>query len=131
MEDDRMKKLKPLIFLLLSPFIGPLSQAEKLTTPTFIITITSQCEEGVVNCDKVGYTGINRKTGKSISLEGSDLMHYCPDDQGDGPGNTPCHHIGYEFKNGNTTYLISDDGDLIIRRGKSTSFHERGVWSHE
>lgn len=67
-------------------FFAPLSQAEKLTTPTFTITITSQCEEGVVNCEKVGYTGINRKTGKSISLEGRDLMHYCPDDQGDGPG---------------------------------------------
>lgn len=78
MEDGRTKKLKPLIFC-------PLSQADKLTTPTFTITITSQCEEGVANYGKVGYIGINRKTGKSILLEGRDLMHYCPDTQGNGP----------------------------------------------
>lgn len=125
-----MKKLclLPLCCYLLFP---ALLQAETLTTPSYVITITSKCEEGVVDCDDVRYVGVNRKNKKSISLKGRDLMHYCPDDQGDGPGKTPCHHIGYEFRNGKTIYTISDDGSLAVKLGSKVLLQEQGIWTSE
>lgn len=127
-----MKKLYLLalsVFPLL--FFSALLQAETLTTPSYVITITNKCEEGVVGCDDIRYIGVNRKNKQSISLKGRDLMHYCPDDQGDGPGKTPCRHMGYEFKNGKTNYLITDDGRLEVRRGSKLLLQEQGVWSYE
>jgi hypothetical protein len=43
-------------------------------------------------------------------------MHHCPDDQGDGPGKTPCHHIGYQFRARGMVYEVDDDGTLTIKR---------------
>jgi hypothetical protein len=103
--------------------------ADTLTTPSFKITITEKCEDGEVPCDNVSYLGVSRKTGKTIQLKGKTLMHYCPDDQGDGPGKTPCHHQGYEFHNGAVTYLVLNDGRLIVDRGKTRLFEETGDWA--
>ena len=125
--------MKKVILLNLSVFALLLGstqiKAEVLTTPSYIITITKNCEEGEVGCDDVTYVGVNRKSKKTITLKGADLMHYCPDDLGDGPGKTPCRHIGYEFKNGKVNYFVSDDGSLEVTRGAKVLVKEQGVWT--
>jgi hypothetical protein len=127
-----MKKLclLPLSIISLLFFSG-ISNADTLTTPSYVITIIVKCEEGTTHCDNVRYVGVNRKSKKSISLKGRDLTHYCPDDQGDGPAKTPCHHMGYEFNNGKTKYFVSDEGRLEVRRGSKVLLEEHGVWCRE
>lgn len=93
-----------------------------LRTPNYQITITSTCEEGVVGCDEVIYSGVNLKTGKSITLKGKDSMHLCSD------GVTPCHHLGYEFHHLGTDYFVSDEGLLTVTRGKKVLLNEQGTW---
>jgi hypothetical protein len=99
-----------------------------LDTPTYKVTIRSECEEGVVDCDNVEYVGVNKKTGATIRLKGKDWIRYCEDDQGDGPGKTPCQHLGYKFKNGNTNYYVGEDGRLEVYQGKKRILSEEGEW---
>lgn len=127
-----MKKLYLLSLSVISPlFLSGISKADTLTTPSYVITITTKCEAGTVVCNNVSYVGVNRKNKKSISLKGRDLIHYCPGDQGDGPGKTPCHHMGYEFNNGKTRYLVNDVGELRVWRNGKVLLQEQGVWCRE
>ena len=109
------------------PAVGE-NSSSILTTPSYKITIKVMCEEGVVACNDVEYLGVHIKTGTSIKLEGEDWIHYCKDDQSDGVGKTPCHHLGYKFKNGSTTYYVGDDGVLEVYQAKKCILHEEGRW---
>ena len=120
---------KPHLILLPALLFSGVLHAETLTTPSYIITLTNLCEEGTVGCDDIQYVAVNRKNNKAIFLKGRDLMHPCPDDQGDGRGKTPCHHTGYEFINGKTRYLVTDDGMLEVRQGARLVVREQGIWS--
>ena len=125
-----MKKVSLLKLCLVTLLLGATQiKAEILTTTNYIITITHNCDEGEVGCDDVTYVGVNRKSKKTISLKGADLMHYCPSDLGDGPGKTPCRHIGYEFKNDKVNYFVGDEGNLEVTRGAKVLLREKGVWS--
>lgn len=126
-----------LLLLLLSAggvpaYAGGVNSPSVLRTPSYIVTITSLCPEGDVDCDRIRYRGVNKRTGKSIRLMGSDWIRYCPDDQGDGPGKTPCQHLGYKFRNGKVTYYVSDDGELQVIRGRNKILlDEKGKWDDE
>lgn len=98
------------------------AKASELRTPTYVVQITENCEEGEVGCRDVTYVGTNTKTGKSITLKGKALMHMCPDRV------TPCSHEGYEFKNGNVEYRVTNDGLLVVSRGPKVLLEERGKW---
>jgi hypothetical protein len=116
---------------LVALLFGAQSKAATLTTPTFVITIMNKCEidKEANDCDtNVYYTAVNRKNKKSTHLKGRDLFYYCPDDQGDGAGKTPCHHVGYEFQNGDTIYSITDDGNLEVKQDSKVLLHEKGKW---
>lgn len=103
-----------------------------LTTPHYVVTITSHCSEGDVTCGGYEeYDGVSKKTQAAIHLKGEDVIHYCPDDQGDGPGKTPCHHVGFKFLKGDVTYFVSDGGMLQVTRGTSTLLQEQGKWDGE
>ena len=102
--------------------------AETLETPGYRVTITSNCEEGVVDCDDVSYRSVSRTSGRTLELHGADLTHYCPGDQGDGPGKTPCHHLGYVFFNGKTRYFVGDDGTLEVTDEGNPVLLQRGEW---
>jgi len=101
--------------------------ATTLTTDHFAVTISQHCEEGVVTCDDVSYSGVNRKTGKEIHLTGSTWHTTCAD------GVTPCRFLGYRFTNGNVTYLVHEDGTLEVTQTVNGDVerlvHERGVWA--
>lgn len=96
--------------------------AQVLMTPQYKITITSPCVEGVVVCDELIYTGVNIRTGQTITLKGRDFIHICSD------GVTPCDHLGYEFRSGNVVYFVSDDGLLTVTRGHEEILSEQGTW---
>ena len=107
--------------LLYSQFIV----ADTLSTKNHVVTIHVNCEEGNVTCDKVTYHGVSKKSGKSITLEGTTKHTICAD------GVTPCRFIGYEFKNGNITYLVLESGLLQVVKGESdVLLEEKGEWSY-
>lgn len=110
------------------PAFGEQGDILVLTTPSYVVNIRVLCEEGVVVCNDVEYEGIKKQTGARIQLKGEDWIRYCESDQGDGPSKTPCQHLGYKFKNGNTIYYVGEDGDLEIFRGKKRLLHEKGEW---
>lgn len=109
------------------------SEPSTLITPTFSITITPKCKDGggMINCNNVEYIGINRKNKKSIHLKGHDLFNSCPNDVGNGTESTPCDHIGYEFRNGTTIYLVDDDGNLTVKQNSKILIHEQGRWTSQ
>lgn len=93
-----------------------------LITPSYSVTITENCKEGVVGCDDVTYRGINRKTGKSITLKGAARMVMCADRV------TPCHVDVYEFKNGAYLYSLYPDGNLVVTKNGHVIINEIGKW---
>ena len=96
--------------------------AQRLVTDSFDITIDVRCEEGDVACDKVRYTSVNRKNGKSLTLSWKDLHTRCAD------GVSPCRFLGYVFRNGKTTYTVWENGTLSIKQGSKVLLEEQGTW---
>jgi hypothetical protein len=94
-----------------------------LSTPTRVAVIVVTCAEGEVSCPSVKYTEVNKETGLSITLNGSDWVRMCKDDV------TPCQHLGFIFPHGDVTYHISDGGELSVTAisGKSVT-DEVGKW---
>ncbi len=94
---------------------------ETLKTKNFSVTITRNCPEGNVTCNKVTYYGKNLKTGNSIRLTGKTIHKTCAD------GVTPCQFLGYEFRNRDYLYRVTADGKLQVYQGKKLILQERGV----
>ena len=98
--------------------------AETLNTPSFTIEIKVNCPEGDVTCDNVSYLGKSKKSGNSISLRGRTMHRLCAD------GKTPCRFLGYEFKRGDTRYLVQESGELLVTQGKKVLVQEQGEWQY-
>ncbi|WP_207907519.1 hypothetical protein [Celerinatantimonas diazotrophica] len=105
-------------FLIMSPFVN----GATLVTTNYIISISQNCEEGNVTCDDVTYIGQSKKSGRSITLKGHTIHRMCSD------GVTPCEFLGYEFKNGNTTYTVLESGVLDIKQNGHLLLHTQGTW---
>jgi len=100
-----------------------ISAASTLTTQNYIVEITQNCAEGHVTCDDVTYHGVSKKTGAAITLKGTTKHSICAD------GVTPCRFLGYEFKNGDITYLVLESGLLQVVRGEDEVLvEETGEW---
>ncbi len=113
-----MKKIFALVFFIASfPALS-----EELDTPSYSVTIESKCAEGEVACDNVTYTGVNKKTGKSITLQGATWHTMCAD------GVTPCQFLGYRFENGDVVYTVSEDGTLEVVKDTEVLVDEQGNW---
>jgi len=121
-----MRKARALMFIAAS--IPGVAGAGTLTTPGYIVKVTSACVARDEACGDWNYEGSSRKSGKSIKLRGTDVFHMCPGDQGDGPGRTPCHHLGYEFLNGSVRYFVGDDGTLEVKSGEKVLVNQQGEW---
>jgi len=98
------------------------SSGQVLLTPAFRIVVERHCPEGSVICDRVSYLGEDRQTGSSIRLMGSTSHSICAD------GVTPCRFLGYRFQNGNTIYLVDEDGSLRVLQGDKLLLEEQGEW---
>ena len=107
--------------LLFLGFAG-VCDARTLSTPSFEVTIETLCEAGNVSCDDVSYTGVSKKTGKSISLKGSTHHSRCAD------GVTPCRFLGYIFRNGDVSYVVTEEGLLVVSRKSRVLMQEAGHW---
>ncbi len=106
--------------LLLAPAFA---WGEVLETPNYIVKIESHCDEGVLGCDKVTYVGTSKRTGKGIKLKGHSVYRMCAD------GVTPCQFRGYEFVNGNITYMVTDDARLVVVKSDGSELlSEQGQW---
>jgi hypothetical protein len=117
-------RIIPLIFALFTPILyAQMSLAGTLSTKNYVVTVANNCEEGSVTCNNVTYHGISKRTGKAITLKGSTKHTMCAD------GVTPCRFLGYEFKNGNVTYLVLESGLLQVFKGESeVLLEEQGKW---
>lgn len=96
--------------------------ADTLTTKQFRIEIQRNCAEGNVTCNRVSYRGKDLKTGKSIRLSGKTMHTKCAD------GVTPCRFIGYEFRNREYRYIVTEYGNLDIYQGKKLILSQPGTW---
>ncbi len=94
-----------------------------LKTQNYTITITEYCPMEF-DCGHVTYKGVSR-SGKTIVLHGSHIWHECPGTH------TPCHPIGYQFKNAGIEYLVTEDGGLVVTQGVKTLVEEPGKWDDE
>ena len=120
------------LFLFIFACIAGISTASEpssiFTSKTYRIEIADTCGEGELNCQRLRVTCHNLLTGKRVRLIGRNVVHHCPDDQGDGPSQTICHHVGYEFKYRAKTYFLTDSGELEVIRGNSSILSEKGSW---
>lgn len=114
--------MKRFILLTALLLLAVQARASTLTTPSFVIEIKVNCEEGNVTCDNVTYIGTSKKTGKSITLRGKTKHHPCAD------GVTPCQFQGYEFRTGTSYYRVLEDGSLLVMQGKKVVLEEKGRW---
>ena len=119
-----MKALVGIFLTLALVAIPEVVKAATLETENFKIYITPRCAEGTVGCNNVAYQGTDKRTGKSLRLTGKQLMSMCAD------GKTPCRALGYEFKNGAYVYQVTEEGRLIIYRGKRVTTNEAGKWKN-
>ena len=98
------------------------TKTRELLTDKFKITIEDNCGQEDVACNNVTYVGINRASGKSISLKGSTAHTTCAD------GVTPCKFLGWTFKSGKITYFVTEDGELTVRDNNKVILDEQGEW---
>jgi len=118
-----MRSFLLLLFLATTASVSSVAWAQQvLVTPSYKVTITEHCPEGVVGCDDVSYLGISIKTGSSITLKGTSVMVLCAD------GITPCHLSYYEFKHGEFRYLVYPSGQLTVEKGSKVLLSESGTW---
>lgn len=115
-------KLKPAIAALFILACSGFATAEELITPSFRVVVTENCPEGETTCDNVSYVGTNLKTGQSIKLKGTSVSQMCADKV------TPCHRLGYKFKQGAYVYFVGEDGQLLVTRDGKTILSETGKW---
>lgn len=78
---------------------------ENYESKNYKIKITIMCPESWVDCDKVKYEGVSKKTDKKITLMGKTVHSTCAD------GKTPCQFQGYRFVNKGAVYFV--DGTFI------------------
>lgn len=113
--------MRQLVLFFLCCLFAPALLADTLNTPSFTVTIEVKCEEGNVTCDDVGYLGVSKKTGSSISLKGKTIHTKCKD-------GSPCRFLGYEFRSGNTFYRVLEEGRLEVSRDNKVLVDETGDW---
>jgi hypothetical protein len=80
-----------------------------------------------VVCDNVSYHAMSHKSANQLRLNGKSLFRMCAD------GVTPCQFLGYQFKNGNTTYTVwdlQDSGRLEVTQAGKALVDETGRWLH-
>lgn len=104
--------------------LGTGAIAETLRTENFNVEIERHCPEGTVVCNTVSYQGTNINSGASIRLTGRTVHTLCAD------GITPCRFIGYEFRNGDYRYVVTQDGNLRVSRNHTLLLEEAGTWSY-
>ncbi len=115
-----MRKLMSTLCALLAA--GAVQAQEVLVTPNYAVTVIG-CKEGSVSCDDARYIGVSRKSGKVLTLKGRTLHTLGAD------GVTPSRFLGYEFRNGNTVYRVSQEGVLDVRQGEKVVVSEKGKWA--
>lgn len=106
----------------LLPLAAWAAAPQVLVTRDFTVTIAAQCAEGSVGCDNVLYTGVDRRSGQSLTLHGKTLMHDCVGTR------TPCHLDGWRFDNHGTVYTVTAAGVLEVTRGGKQLLRQAGSW---
>lgn len=103
-----------------------IAQPLVLDTPNYQVQITHECEEGMVVCERYQYLGISKRSGLSLQLVGKSWHRLCAD------GVNPCHFMGYQFTNGDSTYYVSHAGDLaVINNDGAVLINEQGSWQSD
>ena len=103
----------------------PETSAATILTKSYKITLLENCNEDVA-CQDVKFTAEKIDNGKRVRLNGRSVTSICND------GVTACHHLGYKFVDGSTTYFVSDDNWFDISRGDQVLLHEEIIsWDRD
>ena len=97
--------------------------SETLITPSFVVIIVNNFEEGDVTSDDVTYVGVSRKNGSTIKIKGRTLHTMEAD------GVTPNRFQGYVFEKDKVSYFVSSEGTLRVTSGKKVLVKESGQWA--
>ena len=103
--------------LLLLPSIMFTACAATIMTTSYRITVTEHCNEDIA-CQDVSFAAKRLSDGQQIQLNGRAVVSLCSD------GVTPCHHQGFRFDDGDTSYFVSDNDWLEISRDGKVILHE-------
>lgn len=118
--------LKLLIFAAFVTLACPTASAgyaAVLSTPRHIVIVVARCPEGDVSCDDVLATVVNKVSGETEELKGSDWVRLCDDRV------TPCHHVGYKLHRKGSNYYITDSGKFTLTSvTEKVIFEESGKW---
>jgi hypothetical protein len=117
--------MRIMLLLFVCVFWCKAALAETLKTKNFIVDITRNCPEGEVVCNNVSYTGTRLRNGESIKLTGRTVYRVCADKI------TPCQFLGYEFRNGDYRYFVTESGTLKIYKQKKLLLEESGSWTNQ
>lgn len=94
-----------------------------LETPGFSVQIEVPCPEGEVVCERVRFTGIRKRDGERTELQGRTLHAACADRA------APCRLLGWQFERGDTRYVVSEQGELLIEQAGRVLVREVGRWA--
>ena len=110
-----------------SPTVMQMDTWQELANPRDLTKIFSTPEyaawRSLRESDDARYIGVSRKSGKVLTLKGRTLHTLGAD------GVTPSRFLGYEFRNGNTVYRVSQEGVLDVRQGEKVVVSEKGKWA--
>jgi len=99
------------------------SYSSVLSTPKRVIVIVVTCAEGELDCSNVRFVGIDKMSGATTTLNGTDWVRMCEDRV------TPCQHLCFKFYTKDVTYYVSDGGELTeITTAGDTVLDEVGKW---
>ena len=95
---------------------------KNVETKTYDISIQDHCPEDEYGCKNITLVAINRISKNKIMATGKALFNPCKDEI------TPCHFLGYVFRNKNMVYFVSANGSFSIKENNKQIFTESGEW---
>jgi hypothetical protein len=95
--------------------------SQVIVTPTYLILILEHCGRGVVGCDNVDFTVVNRATGQSLRAKGASTARSCMGSR------EPCEWLGWEFRSGRATYVINRKLVLQLTQSNQPTIEEQGT----
>jgi hypothetical protein len=95
-----------------------------LDTPTSIVKITEVRQKNAPRCVEAIYNCVQKRSQLGIVIKGADNFSA-------GPNGELGDFLGWTFKNGEYSYVVSRDGRLEVLQGTKLLQSENGTWTEQ